>query len=392
MSPALPIYLDHNATTPVDPRVLAQMLPYLATHFGNPSSGHAYGRTARDAVELARSHIARLVGAPSQAITFTGSGSEANWLAIVGSVRAAKHSDRGAKHSDRRIVLMPATEHPSVLAACDALHRQLGIEVTTLPVDRCGVVSVEAVRAALTPCTLLVCVQLANGETGTIQPVADIVAAAHEYAAIVHVDAAQAAGKIPIDVDELGADLLTVVGHKMYGPKGVAALYHRPGVAIEPLVGGGGQEFGLRAGTENVASLVGLGAACDQAAAELASEAVRLRSLRDLLHDQLCHHLGDRVALNGHPTVRLPNTLNVSIDGTDGNAVLAATPDVAASTGAACHSGSAQPSPVLTAMGLTQARARSALRLSVGRWTTESEVLQAADALATAVRQAYPAA
>ena len=378
-----PIYLDHNATTPVDARVLAELLPYLSTHFGNPSSAHPYGRAARRAIERAREQTAALVGAEPGEITFGGSGTECNWMAIAGSIRARANRDRD-------VVVTQATEHPSVLAACDALVRRDGVTVVALPVDGDGRVDLADVRAAVDGRTALVSIQLANGETGTLQPIAAIAGIAHAYGAIVHVDAAQCPGRLPIDVGSLGADLLTVVGHKMYAPKGVAALVRRKGIALEPLLAGGGQEMGLRPGTENVAGIVALGAAAELARADLTVEPARLRSLRDRLASELDRELGGRLHLNGHPSDRLPNTLNISIDGSDGQAILAATPAVAASTGAACHSGSPMPSPVLTAMGRSVGQARAALRLSVGRGTTESDVRSAAAALAATVRRLSP--
>jgi cysteine desulfurase len=381
-----PIYLDHNATTPVDRRVLAELEPYLSTHFGNPSSGHAYGRTTRHAVELARRRTADLIGAQPDEVTFTGSGSESNVLAIRGAALAHPFARHG---TGRTTIVTQVTEHPSVLNTCDALHRLHGLRVVLLPVDRHGRVDLDAARAAIDKSTLLVSIQLANGETGTIQLVADIARMAHDHGALFHTDAAQAAGKIATGVGNLDVDLLTIAGHKMYAPKGVAALYHRRGVALEPLVHGGGQEGGRRSGTENVAYVVALGAACVLARLGLAAEVDRIRGLRDLLHERLRDRLGRRlgraVRLNGDPERRLPNTLNVSVDGIDARAVLAATPALAASTGSACHAGSAEPSGVLVAMGLPPDRAGAAVRLSLGRWTTEADVDGAVDALAATV-------
>jgi cysteine desulfurase len=374
-----PIYLDYNATTPTDPRVIEAMLPYLSTHFGNPSSGHAYGATPAQALAEARHRVARLIGAHPEEILFTGSGSEADNLAIRGATLAQPRPPGApALH-----VVTQQTEHPAVLAACDALHRLHGVQVTYLPVDGSGQVDPAALAAALTDRTATVSIMLANNETGTLQPIRELARIAHEHGALVHTDAAQAVGKIPVDVDDLGVDLLTVVGHKMYAPKGIAALYVRAGIRLEPLIYGGGQERGLRAGTENVALAVALGTAADLAATDLAAgEPERLRGLRDELHRRLTEQLPARVTLNGHPTERLPNTVNLSLTPHDGNALLAAVPDVAASTGSACHTGTTQPSPVLTAMELPDARTRSALRLSLGRWTTIDHIIHAADLLA----------
>jgi cysteine desulfurase len=272
-----------------------------------------------------------------------------------------------------------------VLAACDAHHRLHDVQVTYLPVDVHGQVDPAALAVVLTDRTALVSIMLANNETGTLQPIAELARIAHEHGALMHTDAAQAVGKIPVDVDDLGVDLLTVVGHKMYAPKGVAALYVRAGVQLEPLIYGGGQERGLRAGTENVALAVALGTAADLAAADLAAgEPQRLRDMRDELHRRLAEQLPGRVELNGHPTERLPNTANLSLLRHDSNALLAAVASVAASIGSACHTGTTQPSPVLTAMALPDARTRSAVRLSLGRWTTMDDVTQAADRLAAA--------
>jgi cysteine desulfurase len=324
------IYLDYNATTPTDPRVVEAMLPYLNTHFGNPSSGHAYATAPAEALATARHQVASLIGAHPDEIVFTGSGSEADNLAIRGTALA-----RGGVH-----VVTQRTEHPAVLAACDALRRLHGVRVTALPVDGRGQVDPAALTAVLTDRTALVSIMLANNETGTLQPIAELARIAHEHGALVHTDAAQAVGKIPVDVDDLGVDLLTVVGHKMYAPKGVAALYVRTGVRLEPLIYGGGQERGVRAGTENVALAVALGAAADLAAADLtAGEPERLRDLRDELHRRLADQLPGPVELNGHPTQRLPNTANRSLTGYDGNTLLAAVASVAASTGSACHTG-----------------------------------------------------
>ena len=372
-----PVYLDYNATTPVDPRVVAAMQPYLTEHFGNPSSAHAYAAAPAQALRAARERVAALIGSAGGDIVFTGSGSEANNLALRGAVLAL-----GRDHPQ---VVTQQTEHPAVLATCRALQRLHGVEVTYLPVDRDGLVDPDELAAAITPRTALVSVMLANNETGTMQPIAALARVAHEHGTLFHTDAAQAAGKIPIDVASLGADLLTVVGHKMYAPKGIAALYVRPGVALEPIAYGGGQEQGLRSGTENVALSVALGAAATIARDELADGVRdRLTRLRDRLYRGLVESLPERIALNGHPEHRLPNTLNVSISGCGGDAVLAATPGIAASTGSACHAGTTEPSPVLSAMGLDSDRALSAVRLSLGRWSTVEQVDLAIAAIAKA--------
>ncbi|MEU9716232.1 cysteine desulfurase family protein [Streptomyces sp. NPDC047976] len=379
-----PLYLDYNATTPVDPRVTAAMEPYLAQWFGNPSSGHAYGAEPKRALERARRQAAALIGARADEIVFTGSGSEADNLAIRGAVLAAA--------TDRPHVITQITEHPAVLETCRALERLHGTEVTYLPVDRHGLVDPQDLTAAFTPRTVLVSVMAANNETGALQPVAELARITRDHGALFHCDAAQAAGKIPLDVIASGIDLMTVVGHKMYAPKGIAALYVRTGVTLEPLVYGGGQEHGLRAGTENVALAVALGAAAQLAAEELADATHdRVAVLRDRLHDGLADGLPGRVRLNGPYENRLPNTLNISIDGVRGHELLAAVTGIAASTGSACHSGARTPSPVLSAMGFDPARSLSALRLSLGRWTTTADIDRAVGLLTAAAEPARPA-
>jgi cysteine desulfurase len=364
-----PIYLDYNATTPVDPRVVEACLPYLAEHFGNPSSSHTYGQTAGAAVDTARRAVADLIDAAPEEIVFTGGGSDSDTLAIRGAALANPGSH----------VITQATEHPAVLATVDALRRLHGLRITVLPVDQLGLVDPDELAAALTDDTVLVSIMHANGEIGTIQPIRDLAALAHTRGALFHTDASQTVGKIPVSVRDLGVDLLTVTGHKMYAPKGIGALYVRSGLELEPTIYGGGQESGRRSGTENVALIVALGHA-----ARLALEETHVPlQLRDLLHDRLAESLPGRVQLNGHPILRLPNTLNISITGTSGRHLLAA-PDIAASTGSACHEGIDHPSPVLTAMGLPADQARSALRLTLGRWTTHHDITRAATALATA--------
>jgi cysteine desulfurase len=368
-----PIYLDYNATTPVDPQVAQAALPYLHEHFGNPSSAHPYGDEPRAALTRARTQLADLLAACADAVVFTGSGSEADALAIQGVI---------AERRGARILIQP-TEHPAILETCHALARRGDVTVAQVPVDAHGLVQPAALAAVITPDTVLVSIMHANNETGVVQPIAELARIAHAHGALFHTDAAQTVGKLPIRVEDLGVDLLTVAGHKLYAPKGVGALYVRPGIPIAPLVRGGGQERGMRAGTENVALIAALGAAAAIAAAT-PREAQRLQQLRDRLHHNLHTRLGDRLHLNGHPERRLPNTLNVSIDGVDGRTLLAATPAVAASTGSACHAGDITPSPVLTAMGLPAERCRGAIRLSVGRYTSSDDVDRAADLLASA--------
>jgi cysteine desulfurase len=375
-----PAYLDYNATTPVDPRVVEAALPYLTRHFGNPSSGHQYGAAPHEAVERSRTAVAELIGAvrhgecPGE-VVFTGSGSEANLLALRGSVLS--------RRAPRSHLVTQATEHPAVLATCEAMARHHGTRVTVLPVGGDGLLDPALLEqtlqhpdsAATAGERTLVSVMTANNETGAIQPIATLSAVAHRYGALMHTDAAQAAGKIPLDLDALGVDLLTLVGHKIYAPKGIAALYVRHGLELEPVVYGGGQEGGMRAGTESVALIAALGRAAQLAAEELADGAQeRLAALRDRLHRELQTRLPGRTELNGPEAPRLPNTLNVSIAGLVAHSVLPTFNDVAASAGSACHSGVDTPSPVLTAMGLSRERALGAIRLSLGRWSTGDDV------------------
>lgn len=377
-----PVYLDYNATTPVDARVEAAMRPYLGEHFGNPSSGHFFGSWPASALAQARAQVAALIGSDPQEVVFTGSGTEADAMAIRGVVLAAIEAGERAPH-----VITQVTEHPAVLAACRYVQRFHGATVTVLPVDRFGLVDPGRLRASLRRHTVLVSVMHANNETGTIQPLSDLVQITHEQGALFHTDAAQSVGKLVVDVQALGVDLLSLVGHKMYAPKGVAALYLRRGVPLEPLLGGGGQEQGLRGGTENVAGAVGLGMAAVLAADDLAAGAPGgWAALSGRLHAALTDRLRGRVHLNGHPILRLPHVLNVSIDATLAHEVLAASAALAASTGSACHAGSHRPSPVLLAMGCDEQRAMSAFRLSLGRWSTAAEVDRAAAVLVAAAR------
>jgi len=368
------IYLDHNATTPVAPEVLDAMLPYLERAFGNPSSAHEYGAAAKTAVEHARAQLAALLGCAPADIVFTASASEADNLAIKGGALA--------RLGERDHVVTSAIEHPAVLGACRYLERRFGFRLTILPVDGDGLVDPDDVRRAIGPGTALVSIMHANNEVGTVQPIAEIAEAARERGVLLHTDAAQSVGKIATDVDALGVDLLTVTGHKMYAPKGVGALYVRPGTRLDAVIHGGGHEHGLRAGTENVPYIVGLGAAAALAWRRL-QNGTAVRGLRDRLYAALVDAVPGLV-LNGHPDERLPNTLNVSFPGADGERLLASAPSVAAATGSACHSGRTEPSTVLTAMGLDDERALGAVRLSLGYDTTAAEIDSAAAALAGA--------
>lgn len=372
-----PIYLDYNATTPIDPSVVEAMLPYLSTHFGNPSSSHSYGHLAHQAIDTAREQVARLLGCSPGEITFTGGGSESDNLAIRGIALAYRHK---GNH-----IITQVTEHPAVLNTCRALERLHGFRITYLPVDESGRVSLEGLEAAIDEQTVLITMMHANNETGTLQPIKEIAKVAHSHGVLVHTDAAQSVGKIPTRVEELGVDLLTVAGHKLYAPKGIGALYARRDLQLEPVIYGGGQESGRRSGTENVANVVALGVACMLAYEQLTESQARLQGLRDRLQRQLGEYLPGQVYLNGHLTERLPNTLNVSIEGVIGEDVLAITPEIASSTGSACHEGSTDPSPVLMAMGVSRARALGALRLTLGRWSTEEEIEETATLLARTI-------
>jgi cysteine desulfurase len=380
-----PIYLDYNATTPVDPAVFAAMRPYLDSmpgkneggYFGNPSSSHAYGQAARAAVERARQQVATLIGAQPDEIVFTGGGTEASNLAIKGIVLAKLHGlfGRWAKGAH---VITSAVEHPATLQPCAFLER-LGCRVTILPVDGYGMVDPDAVRRAIEKGTTLVSIMHSNNEVGTLEPIREIAAICRERGVPIHTDAAQSLGKVAVDVNELGVDLLSIAGHKLYAPKGVGALFVRRGLKLEPLIHGAGHEAGRRAGTENVPYLVGLGAACELAGKSLPQATAHLRRLRDRLWNGLWAGFGYDVILNGHPEACLPNTLNVSFRGFVGSEVLERVPGVAASTGSACHEGHISISPVLRAMGVPVEQARGAVRLSVGRFTTEDEIDRAAE-------------
>jgi cysteine desulfurase len=357
------IYLDFNATTPVAPEVANAICQTVVAPFGNPSNEHWAGVPAREAVEKARAQVAALLGCGSDEIVFTSGASESNNHALKGAFFA---SGKRGSH-----IITSQVEHPSVFNPCRFLER-LGALVTYLPVDRFGQVDPDDVRRALTPRSTFISVMHANNEVGTLQPVSEIARIAHEHGVLFHSDAAQSVGKISTRVDELGVDLLSIAGHKLYAPKGVGALYVRGGVRLEPLIHGAGQESGRRAGTENILLDVALGAACELAQSWLGMESIR--QLRDLFWELLQKRFGDRVVLNGHPTQRLPNTLNVSFVGTIGSTILAGLQGVAASTGSACHSGSVELSPVLKAMNIPAEVGMGAIRFSLGRTTTREEI------------------
>ena len=368
------IYLDCNASTPLAPEVQAAMTPFLAAHYGNPSSGHWAGDPAAQAVARARAQIADLLGCSPAEVVFTSGGTESNNAALLGAFWAAGD---GARH-----IVTSRIEHPAVTEPCHFLER-LGAEVTFVGVDSTGLVDPDEVAAAIRSDTILVSVMHANNEVGTIQPIAEIAGHTREAGVLLHSDAAQSVGKAPTNVDGLGVDLLSLAGHKFYGPKGVGALYIREGTQLEPLLHGAGHESGRRAGTENVLLDVGL-----DAAAELAADLTwtgSVREQRDWLWAELQKVWGERVVLNGHPTRRLPNTLSVSFVGRRGADILAALPEVAASTGSACHADSVTLSPVLEAMGVPLDVGAGAIRFSLGRMTTDDELAALVERLAEVV-------
>jgi cysteine desulfurase len=371
-----PIYLDHNATTPLLPEVVEAMLPYLREHFGNPSSGHVYGVRARDAVARARAQVATLLGCEPDEIVFTSGGTEANNLAIRGVAEARE---------DRRHFVTTTIEHPATARPCTWLERH-GRGVTRLGVDAEGRAHLEEARAAIVRETALVTVMHSNNETGVLQPIRELTELAHAAGALLHTDAAQSLGKVPVDVRQLGVDLLSIAGHKLYAPKGVGALYVKRGTPLVPFALGANHERGLRPGTESVASIVGLGAACEAVGRDLEPAAAHMRTLRDALWARLAAEI-PALALNGHHELRLPNTLNVRFPRASGIAVLAGAPEVAASTGSACHEGHERASDVILAMGVRPEDALGSVRLTLGRGTTRDEIGRAADALIRAWRQ-----
>ena len=381
---ALPIYLDNQSSTPLDPRVLQVMLPYFTEHFGNPhSESHVYGRNAMAAIETARGEVARLINADPREIVFTSGATEANNLALKGAAHFARAHPTGGTVRDHLIIL--TTEHKCVLESAAALERE-GFAVTYLPVEPNGLVALDRLAAAITDRTLLVSVMAAHNEIGVIQPLAEIGALCRARGVLLHTDAAQAFGKIPLDVEAMRIDLVSISGHKIYGPKGVGALYirRRPRVRLLPLIDGGGQERGLRSGTLPTPLCVGLGRAAELAAVEMDDEARRLRGLRDRLYGNLLRRVPD-VQLNGDTEHRLPASLNLSFPGLTAPALIEASSSIAMSTGSACTSASVEPSYVLRALGLSESRANASIRLGLGRFTTAAEVDFAVDALAAAV-------
>lgn len=382
MSRLTPIYLDNHATTRPDPRVVAEMMPYLTETYGNPASRtHAFGWNAEKAVEAARARVAHVIGARANEIVFTSGATESDNLAIKGALDF--HRDRG-KH-----VVTVATEHKAVLDTCRRLEREGRAEVTVLRPLPSGLLDLEALRAAIRPDTVLVSVMHANSEIGVIQPLAEIGAIAREVGALFHTDAAQSVGKIPIEVDPMHVDLLSLSAHKVYGPKGSGALFVRTKerrVRLAPQMDGGGQERGLRSGTLNVPGIVGLGAACEIAEREMAEESTRILGLRERLRERLSSEL-DEVRVNGDVDRRLPGNLNVGFAYVEGEALLMSLSDIALSSGSACTSASLEPSHVLRAIGLRDELAHGSIRFGIGRFNDAAEIEHVADRVIAEVRR-----
>lgn len=359
-------YLDYAATTPTHPEVVAAMLPYFTEAFGNPSSIHSHGQEAKQALEEARDKVAALIGAESEEVIFTGSGTEADNFALKGVAYA--NESRG-NH-----IITSTIEHHAVSETAKFLERR-GFRVTYLPVDEYGLVDPDDVRRAITDKTILISLMQANNEVGTIEPIAEIGRIAREAGVYLHTDAVQTVGHIPVDVNELRVDLLSMSAHKFYGPKGVGALYIRKGTKLVPFIHGGEQESGWRASTHNIPGIVGLGKAVELAQQEMAEEAERVAHLRDRLIDGFRERL-DHIRFNGHPTNRLPNNVSVTVDFVEGESVLLNLDleGISASTGSACSSSSLEPSHVLLAMGLLQEQAHCSLRFSLGKWTSEEDI------------------
>lgn len=376
MSSKLPIYLDFNATTPHDPEVISSMLPYLYEHFGNPSSSHQYGRIAKDALELARRQVANLLSCLPEEIIFTSGGTESNNYALIGTAFAKKEY---GNH-----IITTAIEHPSVLNVCKFLEKK-GFEISYIPVDGFGSVELSIIKEAIKDKTILITIMHANNEVGTIQPLEKISMIAKENGIILHTDAAQSVGKIPVDVDSLGVDLLTLAGHKLYAPKGVGSLYIRKGTLLAKFMHGAGQENDLRAGTENVLEIVGLGKACEIAKRDLDKNKLHMKRMAEMLYHGLKERIED-IRLNGHPEMRLPNTLSIAFKGISATALISKIQDyVAVSAGAACHSGCEKISHVLEAMDIPHEWAKGTIRFSTGKTTKEEEILKIIDIVSETV-------
>ncbi len=372
-----PIYLDYNATTPHDPEVIEAMRPFFEEEFGNPSSSHYYGTQPKQAVIRAREQIVTLLNCAPEEVIFTSGGTESNNFAIKGCAEAARHK---GNH-----IITSQIEHPAVIEVCNFL-KTTGYEITYLPVDEFGRVQLEDLKTAIKKETVLISIMHANNEVGSVQPIEEISKLAKKHDIIFHTDAAQSVGKIPVDVNRLGVDLLTIAGHKVYAPKGVGALYIRQGLAPAKLMHGAGQEMAVRAGTENVLEIVGLGMACEIAGRDLEKNMTHMRAMRDRLFEGIKKEY-DQVRLNGHPQKRLPNTLSISFLGLEANRILDAIgSQVAASAGAACHSDMVQISGVLKAMNVPLEWAKGTLRLTTGRMTTSADIDEAVQVICEAVK------
>ena len=374
----LPIYLDYNGTTPHAPEVIAAMLPFLETEFGNPSSSHWYGIGPKKAVMAARSQVAVILGCTAPEVLFTSGGTESNNQVLK--------SIAGGRYAKGTHLITSSIEHPTILEVCRFMEGH-GFSITILPVDTDGLVSLSDVAAAIRPDTIMISIMHANNEVGTIQPIAGIASLARRYGILMHTDAAQSVGKIPTRVDDLGVDFLSVAGHKIYAPKGIGALYIRDGVENEVFCHGAGQENGRRAGTENVLEIVGLGKACEIAAAEMERHAQRMQEMRDRLEEGLAATLTE-VRFNGHRELRLPNTCSVSFLGLEANRILEEIGlDVAASAGAACHADHVEISHVLRAMEVPELWAKGTLRFTTGRYTTVDEIDRALEVIVAGVKR-----
>jgi len=375
-----PIYLDYNATTPIDPEVAEAMRPYLETYFGNPSSSHSYGATTKNAVEKARKQVAELINAQPAEIIFTSGGTESNNYAVKGAAFANKH--RG-NH-----IITSSIEHPAIFEVCKYLEKQ-GFEITYLPVDEYGIVAVEDLLSAIKDETILITIMHANNETGAIQPIEEIGRIAKEKGILFHTDAAQSLGKIPADVNAMNVDLLSIAGHKLYAPKGIGALYIRSGVKLEKLIHGADHEQNLRAGTENVLEITGLGKAAESANRDLQKHADHYKKMRDYLHSQIKEAIPE-VKLNGHEELRLPNTLSLSFPGVEANTLISRLENVAASAGAACHAESIDVSAVLEAMHVPIKYAMGTIRFSTGRSNTMADMKAAAEEIIATAKSLMP--
>ncbi len=363
------IYLDYNATTPIDPSVAEAMLPYVHGLYGNPSSGHPFGRSARAGVDHARAQVTSLIGCSPDDLVFTSGGTEANNHAIKGVAWANPSTSPGERRNE---IITSNIEHPAVTEVCQWLEGK-GFRLTFVAADEYGMIDPRRVQEVISSDTLLVSIMHANNEVGTIQPIAEIAEIAHRNGALMHSDCAQSVGKIPVRVDDLGVDLLSIAGHKLYAPKGIGALYVRPGLNLEKFMHGAGHEEGRRAGTENIIGMAGLGKACELIEQNLSQYSSQMSHMRDRLEQGLLSHSGDR-RVNGHPEKRLPNTSSIAFRGLEADRILASLPSVAASAGAACHSDMVEVSHVLAAMNVPEEYAMGTLRFSVGRFTTADEI------------------